>query len=145
MKYTKLKFSTNQTVDGVIENIMKVLPEVETEWEIITKNDEPIFITTIGNVKFEVERLKITFTLSTGKEDVIKVYQKLKKIGQNTKPLEINLYKTLMTRFDCHDDYEFYHKVWRTIDIVNEKQHTRNEVSFTEGKNSCGGNCSCKK
>lgn len=132
MNYTKLKFSTKQTLDTLLEEIMKVLPEIETEWEIVNKNNEKVFITTIGNVKFEVERLKIIFTLTTGKEDVTKIYEKIKKVGQQSKPLPINLYKTLMTRFDCHDDYEFYHKIWRSLDIVNEKQHTRREVSFTE-------------
>jgi len=132
MKHTKLKFCTKQTIDNLFEEIMKVLPEVETEWEIAQKDKDLVFVTTIGNVKFEVERFKIIFTLISGDKSESKVYQKIKKIGQNSKPLEINLFKTLMTRFDCHDDYEFYHKVWRTIDIVNEKQHTRREVSFTE-------------
>ncbi len=132
MNHTKLKFSTKQTLDNLIEEIKTVLPEIETEWEIFTKNNEKTFCTTIGNVKIEVEKFKITFTLSTGKEDITKVHQKIKKVGQNSKPLIINLYNTLMARFDCHDDYEFYHKVWRSLDIVNEKQHTRKEVSFTE-------------
>lgn len=140
MNYTKLKFSTNQTLDTIFQEIMKVLPEVETEWEIIKKNEEEVFVTTIGNVKFEVERFKIIFTISTGKGEESKTYEKIKRVGQKTKSLPINLHSTLMTRFGCHDDYEFYHKVWRTIDIVNEKQHKRNEVSFTENKEKINKN-----
>jgi hypothetical protein len=130
----KLKFKLNETLDDVFANIIKTLPDVKTEWEMIEDEQKKCFFSTmIGSVKIDVHETFVEFTLKykTLAEET-KKYQRFQVVGKTKKPLKVNLFSALQRKFGEKEDYIFYKRVLRSLNGQVNLQNQKAEHTFTE-------------
>jgi len=136
----KVRFALKDTLDGLHEEIVKVLPEIKTEWEkrLEEKSNKPYFFCEVGRVGIEVHETYALFTLhyKDERKSEERKYQKVQKAGKIEKALKLNIYNILSKRFGDEEEFSFYKRVLRSINGQLNKQKERNEITFTENADS---------
>ena len=133
---SKIRFSIEETLEALHEDIVKVLPKIKAEWEKVEEGKKVFFTTIIGRVKIEVHETFANFTLtySNAKEESRK-YEKIKTIGEVKRPIKLNIYSTIKKRFEIDEEFSFYKRVSRSLNGQLNVQKEKHEVTFTENAN----------
>jgi hypothetical protein len=135
----QIKFAINDTLDGVFQEIVAVLPQVKTDWSchLDEEKKKPYYTTEINGVELEVHERKVVFKINKGglKQET----RTFEKLGPYQKPKNIEIYKALVRRFKDHDDHTFYKRVLRFMNGHLTSQTARikhNGIQLTEEEDS---------
>jgi hypothetical protein len=139
-KVTKVRFALKDTLEGLHEEIVNVLPEIKTEWtqHFEDETNKPYFMCEVGRVGVEVHETYAIFTLyyKDDQKQEKRKFQKIQKVGKIQKPLKLNIYGILMKRFGDEEEFSFYKRVLRSMNGQLNKQKERHEITFTEDADS---------
>ena len=126
----KLNFALSQSLDSVIIDIIKTLPNVKLDWSY-HKSDQS-FETSRERISIKVKEKSIEFKVLRRESEEVRVFKKTRKVGKTTVDEPINLYAQLLERFMQYDDFSFYKKILGNLNGQIEKQKRTGILTFTE-------------
>jgi hypothetical protein len=131
----QMRFSLSETKEGMISEIIQLLPELKINW-IIKRDDrnKRYFCSTIGNVYVEIFETYAEFTLKykTIKETTKRYQTFIKTPNGGKKAKKLNIYKRISERIDDDEEHVFYKRVLRSVNSQLNSQKEKNELTFTE-------------
>lgn len=126
----KLNFALSQSLESVMMEIIKILPNVKLDWTYSKANAS--FETSTDRIKILVKEKSIEFKIVRRDSEEVKVFQKTKKVGKLVVAERINLYIQLLERFSQYDEFKFYKKILGNLNGQIEKQKRIGILTFTE-------------
>lgn len=130
-----LRFALAETKESIISEIIKVIPELKLEWEILKDdNGKEHYRCRVGNVNVDVHEDRVFFDIDMKTVKANKTYETFRKAGKKKVRNKIGLYKRIQERLSNNEEIRFYKRVLRSLNGQYNSQKERNEVTFTEQK-----------